>query len=148
MICVLQFLLWLKKHFHDLADSFKIASETDRWLSYPKSTSLHWMFSKENSIFLLKNFQGLLTWFLYYEIYIPEHVKVSVQILLHIEGFWKLEVEWQERRHSLSLKEKNFSAVGITQESEYIGIGALLPGQEKVQFSWYPRSGKIDHSRK
>lgn len=30
--------------------------------------------------------------FVLLEIYIPGHMEVSVQILLHIEGFWKLEV--------------------------------------------------------
>lgn len=32
----------------------------------------------------------------------------------------------------LSLKQKYFSSVEITQESEGIGIGALLSGQEQV----------------
>lgn len=32
--------------------------------------------------------------FVLLEIYIPGHMKVSVQILLRVEGFWKLEVHW------------------------------------------------------
>lgn len=77
------------------ADSCKIASESSRLLSYPWSTFLQWMFLQEGRLIIGFEGNSIYTnmFFVVLEIYVPECIKVSVQILLHIEGFWKLEDE-------------------------------------------------------
>lgn len=65
------------------------------------------------------------------------HFKYSC--ILREFGSWELT---HRREGAPVSQQKYFSAVGMTQESECIGTGALLPGQEQVHI--FPDTPEVE----
>lgn len=75
--------------------------------------------------------------FVLIEIYILRHMKVSVEMLLFIEGFWKLKIHLLGEKAVLSLRQNHYSAEQVdllwgSCSEVSMWESALLLGQEQV----------------